>query len=286
MNITHLRVVSDLHLEGFSNFPVDMLFQKFISSANADDVSALVLAGDISSKPAQLIEFVSYCATKFAKVIFVPGNHEYYKSDFDERNIEIDKGLSTIKNVLFATDDVRCSLITDDVRVIYGTLWGDGGFSTKDRFTISSYLNDFKLITRTSQGSKFTVDHMIQLYKAQKKQIKEFLNTPFNGNTIVVTHHLPSRSLVSARYLERDGSDGANGGFVGACDDLLEGDVAPKLWIHGHTHDTIYTKIHRTTVVCNPAGYRGEWNTVYNGFMSNVQNMLMANPVIIKLDSL
>lgn len=31
----------------------------------------------------------------------------------------------------------------------------------------------------------------------------------------------------------------------------------PKLWIHGHTHESVDYRVGRTRVVCNPHGYAG-----------------------------
>jgi Icc-related predicted phosphoesterase len=87
------------------------------------------------------------------------------------------------------------------------------------------------------------------------------------GKTVVITHHLPSRRLVSARFWPKDGSDGANGGFVGDCDNIIALHE-PNLWIHGHTHDTIDTELWKTRIICNPAGYRGEWASPFNTYMT------------------
>jgi hypothetical protein len=160
----------------------------------------------------------------------------------------------------------------ENTRFIYGTMWGDGGPTLADEGKVGFYLNDFRLISfgETAHGTaklRFTVQAMKKLHKEQKATIEEYLKMPHAGKTVVVTHHLPSRRLVSPRFFEKDGSDGANGGFVGDCDNILAYDHAPDLWIHGHTHDTIETELWKTRIICNPAGYRGEWATRFNEFM-------------------
>jgi Icc-related predicted phosphoesterase len=45
----------------------------------------------------------------------------------------------------------------------------------------------------------------------------------------------------------------------------------PKLWVHGHTHDSCdYIAGERTRVVCNPKGYPGEYggNFTVNKFIA------------------
>jgi hypothetical protein len=128
---------------------------------------------------------------------------------------------------------------------------------------------------------------MMRIHLGQKSKIDAYLREPFNGKTVVITHHLPSRRLVSARFWPGDGSDGANGGFVGQCDDLLAGDDAPDLWVFGHTHDSMDTTLWKTRVMCNPAGYRGEWMTKFNTFMKpNEKGSREVVPVFVDLETL
>jgi hypothetical protein len=160
-----------------------------------------------------------------------------------------------------------------DLRFIFSTLWADGGPTLADQGQVGFFLNDFRLITyndlENKNPRKFGVPDMIYEHGRQKAKIEEYLKQSYGGQTVVVTHHLPSRRLVSPRFWPGDGSDGANGGFVGGCDDILACDHAPDLWIHGHTHDTIDTQLWRTRIVANPAGYRGEWSSQFNTFMSS-----------------
>jgi hypothetical protein len=38
----------------------------------------------------------------------------------------------------------------------------------------------------------------------------------------------------------------------------------PKLWIHGHTHDSVDLKLGDTRIVCNPIGYPHERNPAFD----------------------
>jgi calcineurin-like phosphoesterase family protein len=270
--IKYIRIASDLHLEGFVQRNPETLAIDFLPRDDRDPESILVLAGDISSAPDQLVGFLQVCLQRFPQVIFIAGNHEYYKHDYKAWNSEMsDRFQRYCPGLIYALGAVGYVEI-EDVRFIYGTLWGDGGPTLGDEGKVGFYLNDFRLISNgeTSRGSaklRFTVQDMKRIYQEQKATIDEYLKMRFSGKTVVITHHLPSRRLVSERFLERDGSDGANGGFVGDCDSILAYDHAPDLWIHGHTHDTIDTKLWETRIICNPCGYRGEWNTKFNTFM-------------------
>lgn len=269
MSIKYIRVASDLHLEGFYGRNPETLVIDFIPSDPRDVESVLVLAGDISSIPDQLVSFLQVCLQKFPQVLFVPGNHEYYRHDYLAWNAEMtDRFLKYCPGLHFANGEVGYTEILN-VRYIYGTMWGDGGPTLADQAQVGFYLNDFRLISNGDKFKRFTVQDMVEVHKKQKSSINEYLKMPFEGRTVVVTHHLPSRRLVSKRFWPSNGSDGANGGFVGECDSpILAYDHAPELWIHGHTHDTIDTKLWDTRIVCNPAGYRGEWISPFNSFMT------------------
>lgn len=272
----YLRIASDLHLEGFQGRNPDILMLDFLPKDERDADSILILAGDISSAPTQLAFFLRACVERFSHVIFVPGNHEYYKHNYDAWNRKMGAelhGLNQLEQgkLHFSTKGVE-RVIINGTRFIFGTMWGDGGPTLADQATTGRYLNDFRLIQRddplNEYPRRFTVPDMIGEFKEAKRAITAHLEETFEGTTVVVTHHLPSRRLVSARFWPGDGSDGANGGFVGQCDDLLaRTEIAPKLWIHGHTHDTVDRELWNTRIVCNPAGYRGEYASEFNTFM-------------------
>lgn len=265
MQHTHLRIASDLHLEAFFGRDYETLAIDFLPKDPRDDTSILVLAGDISSRPEQLIGFLRACALRFPRVLYVPGNHEYYKHDFQIWNREMREALDELNlevqnKITFCTDDVL-EIVIDGTRFLLTTLWGDGGKDVVERTWVDRGLNDFRLI-RLGE-SRFTVIDMIKVHTKQKKALVEKLKTEFAGQTVVISHHMPSYRLCHPRF----GTD-VNGGFASNCDDVLAYDHAPDLWIHGHTHDTIDTKLWETRIVCNPAGYRGEWGSLFNTFMT------------------
>ena len=253
-----LRIHSDLHLESFLGQPIQTLSEKFVPITPDDHAHSLVLAGDICSVPEKLVQFIKEMSYRFKRVFFVPGNHEFYRNVMSEWDAFITQELSTIPNVYFATSSEVKQFVVEDVTYILATLWGDGGFTVVDQMAIQYSLNDFRLIESTP-GDAFSVNHMRSLYQFQSAQIRQYVELA-KGKSVVITHHLPSRQLVSERFAIH--GEGINGGFVGACDNWLQY-VTPSLWIHGHTHDKIVTNVFGMDVRCNPTGYRGEWN---NGF--------------------
>jgi Icc-related predicted phosphoesterase len=259
----YIRPVSDLHANAFQSKPIHEVAIFFVPPDDRDSETILILAGDISHYRGQLCDFFQIMATRFAAVIYVPGNHEYYGSEMDEWNSTVENTINCLYGVHASLGDVRSKeFFTEDgqplVRFISSTFWADGGKTMDEHIVVANSMNDFVHIRKGHR--KFTVGDMMTLHAQQKKQTDELLSTPWAGKTIVVTHHVPSYSLCHPRFPVE-----GNGGFASASDDLIV-KHKPWLWIHGHTHDTIDTKIDETRIVCNPRGYLREWNTKYNKF--------------------
>ena len=243
-----LRIASDLHLERLP--PQDATASTMIPPDERDSSSVLVLAGDISNNQAQLKSFLNECKARFAAVVFVPGNHEFYGSDHVSWYMNFD---STGLRGAFGSG-VECHEISG-VRFVCGTLWGDGGKNATDTRVVSQMIADFRCIR------DWTLQDMVTLNRVHRAEIAAILKSPYKGPTVVVTHHLPSRELCHPRFPAT-----LSGGFASDCDALMKGPHAPVLWIHGHTHDTIDRTLHGTRVVCNPAGHPEERDTPYNTY--------------------
>lgn len=256
-NLNYIRVASDLHLEQFSGSNVDFLAQRFLPLDPRDAESVLALAGDISSKPSQLVAFLEALKGRFLRIYFVPGNHELYKHDFHKWEKEMEERLMENLEVVFPGHGV----IEGDfngVNFFCCTLWADGGRSLMEEMVVENCLNDFHLISYGSR--KFKIGDMAYYNREQRNILREFLSASSGAKKVVITHHLPSYSLCHPRF----GSE-IDGGFASNCEDIIL-DCKPDIWIHGHTHDTQDVTIGDTRIVCNPAGYRGEYDSPYNQY--------------------
>ena len=72
---------------------------------------------------------------------------------------------------------------------------------------------------------------------------------PFDGKTVVVTHHAPRRESVAARYAADVVSAGSASDLPDAFFDV------PVLWIHGHVHNSFDYVVGNCRVITNPRGY-------------------------------
>ena len=272
MKPRYIRVASDLHLEQNFGQRAEFLRLTFIPPDERDAESILVLAGDISSKPVQLVEFLREVEKHFPRVYYLPGNHEFYGHNMLKWAVDISETMKVgpledpeHPKTAMATLDVHCEKL-ENVRIIWGTLWGDGDKTLFDQAMIGRGLRDFFVILmddskRNNPPRRFTVPDMMAICKRHKADIKKFLAEPFDGVTVVATHHLPSYRLCHPRF----GTD-INGGFAANCEDILAYDNAPDVWIHGHTHDTGDGMMWKTRIVCNPSGYYFENDTRYKNF--------------------
>lgn len=125
-----------------------------------------------------------------------------------------------------------------------------------DCLAVEGGLNDFRAIPN------FKVADMLKIHEAAKENIKNALirDNIAKCKSIVVTHHMPSHSLIAEKY---KAYSTINSGFAANCDDLMVEDWAPDLWIFGHTHDQIRQRVGKTLCVSNPLGYPNE-NSGYN----------------------
>lgn len=87
-----------------------------------------------------------------------------------------------------------------------------------------------------------------RLHAAARAWLRAQLVLPFTGRTVVITHHAPHRGSLLSAFA----GHWLSPAFV---NDLpAEFFAAPKLWIHGHTHNCFDYGVGRTRIVCNARG--------------------------------
>ena len=65
-----------------------------------------------------------------------------------------------------------------------------------------------------------------------------------------MTHHLPTWMSVPDKFVNSP----LNRFYVCDMQSVIL-DEKPKMWIHGHTHDTFDYVVGATRIICNPYGY-------------------------------
>ena len=238
-----IQYLSDLHLEFRENLS---FIQKYPIVAEGD---VLLLAGDIMPLR-QLREenaFLNQVSEQFKAVYWVPGNHEYYNT----RLSRIQRSMkNTIRdNVFIVNNTVE---VLSNIRFIFSTLWTK--ISDLHAFQIQNRLSDFHAIE--IDGRPISVSQYNALHEDSLAFLKETLLTPFDGLSIVVTHHVPTYMHYPAQYK----GDVLNEAFAVELFDLIA-NHGPEYWIFGHHHfNTPAFFIGKTQMLTNQMGYisRGE----------------------------
>jgi hypothetical protein len=79
-----------------------------------------------------------------------------------------------------------------------------------------------------------------------------------NENCIVITHHMPSSSLIDIKYKTIQ-MQPYNQWFYCDLDKLIETNGNKiKYWIYGHTHTPSNVIMNEIPFLCNPIGYPNE----------------------------
>lgn len=235
-----IQIKSDLHKETRPHaYRVSDANRKPLMHPDAD---VLVLAGDISD---YLYRFSLYHElTRIDRpVIYVPGNHEYYRADHVRFVLPELRALYEGTNVRVLDRDF---VNINGVVFIGATLWTNLS-NPLDAQLANGYLSDFRVsglstewYTNEHHHSVKFLDQALELHSHIKKRV-------------VVTHHAPSSLSIHPRYQ----GNAANVCFQTDLSELIL-KHQPPVWIHGHTHDPFDYTIGDTRVICNPKGYPGE----------------------------
>lgn len=242
--MTRIQVLSDLHFE------FDPDGGEAFTQAVPVLGDVLILAGDLiplREDGAVRRALRGFC-DRFARVIFVPGNHEYYQTSPADAEGLLHACAGDLPNLHVLNPGI---IILGETRFIGATLWFP---ETPDEILYRRYLNDFRMIKGFLPWAHDT--HTAHL---------QFLKTHVRPGDVVVTHHLPHPRSISQAHARSS----LNRFFLAADAAGLVERSGARLWIHGHTHTGCDYTVGETRVVCNPRGYPHEANTFNPGFVVN-----------------
>lgn len=244
-----LKVVSDLHCE-FS-YP----------DLTEDKDACLILAGDIFvGNKAMRDDYIPKWSKMFKYVIYVLGNHEYYKNHIDNLPRKIKQQIKDLNltNVFLLNNEC---VVLDGIQLAGTTLWTD--FNNGDpvcKLMCKMKMNDFHYIRAGSMYRKFNPDDAI----CEHIKALNFLEkVDYNKKTVVITHHSPS---IIGIDINRYGKSDINGAYYSDLENFIL-DKQPNLWVFGHTHKYVNTHIGETLLYSNPRGYvSNKFNYENTGF--------------------
>ena len=225
-----INYINDIHLE-FGALP---------ENPSGDDV--LILAGDVTVK--NRVEWINEIANNFKHVVYVLGNHEFYRQNLDKTYHKTKEQLAD--NVYLLQNE---SVTLDGITFHGTTLWSDFEKGNPMSYlACNGSMNDFRLIRADGGKSRFTP----QRAHTEHNVAKLFLSDNIKKDDVVVTHFAPTFQSIGEDY---KGSE-LNGAYASDLSDLIL-KSKPALWFHGHLHNTSDYTVGNTRVLCNPRGYVG-----------------------------
>ena len=237
-----IQIVSDLHNEAHYWVPPDH---------PENSTSVLVVAGDICVQ-AGAADWLKTIASKYYAVVAVLGNHDHWDYNANDTVRTISESLHDFPNVHILE---RNTVVINDTRFIGCTLWT---YIPPDaHMPVQDAIKDFKRITvNDGLGGQqlLSVPHTNAWHAQDKQFLKESLSIPFDGTTVVVTHHAPSSISIDQRYKENPGHAYLNYAYHTDMNTWAQG-LEFDCWIHGHTHHSFDYPFGSGKLICNPRGY-------------------------------
>lgn len=254
--------ISDIH-----HHPMERLWGRSLRVPAAD---ICVCVGDVSDHILDSISFLRREIEPHMPVVLVLGNHDYFGSSIDfalEQARELTEGtrIQLLENQ---------TITVGDARIIGATLWTDFAVSTggdenvpawrrqRKAFGLIPYLMlDYQEIFRSDQRRSgetglITFQEILARHHESRSYIESELSKPFEGRTIVLTHHAPLMQSMDPAFFGQV----SNAAFASDLSDLFTRG-RPSLWIHGHIHKFRDYMFGDTRVVCHPRGMMRERET-------------------------
>lgn len=245
-----IQLASDLHQEHLAKYVKDGLPVE--PDPRAD---VLVLAGDIFT----VDEVVRIYGRLSIPVLYVLGNHEFYGTEWAATRARAqDLCRGTQVHVLD-----NQAFVLGDVRFLGATLWTDfalNGTPELSALRVEAALWDYKGIAHNKR--RFRAMDSLADHQHSRSWLESELAKPFDGKTVLVTHHGPHPHSVHPTYA----GDPINPGFVSDLGPLLD---SVDLALHGHVHNSMDYKVGRCRVVANPRGYPQRGSTLKNILFEN-----------------
>ncbi|MDI1342719.1 MAG: metallophosphoesterase [Pseudolabrys sp.] len=238
-----LQIFSDLHADVAQPRPI----------AVASDIDAVVVAGDTCEGAERGFIRLRGIVPMQIPVIAVLGNHEFYRRCWSEELAQA-RAAAPLYGIHLLEND---SVVLGNVRFIGCSLWTDYAlFGDPQRaMQVAAHgLNDHRRIKWSKEPwRRFRPQEALLLHNRSRGFIETTLSAPFDGATVVVTHHAPHPNSIHPRYK----SDLLTAAYVSDLTPVIEAG-RPDLWVHGHVHESFDYRVGATQMICNPHGYATE----------------------------
>ncbi len=260
----------------FSDVHNEQRGTKFVP--NVPDADLCIVAGDMDEPIASSIEYLQETLGQRMEVIYVAGNHDHWNHTYRDNIRAGYEASDRCPNVHFLENE---AVVIGGVRFIGATLWTDYRWKGKDPVFTKQHaeknIQDYNLIRWSDRPETLVkADNLEAEHYRSRRFIQDALKVPFEGPTVVVTHHGPHPRSIFHWY-EGDMLSAAYASDLSEI--IFKG--SPALWVHGHTHRSFDYRVFDTRVVCNPAGYEGAENPDFNpALIIDTDDLYAAAPVM------
>ncbi len=234
MKIVH---VADLHME-FSM--CDLVGNKETVLVIAGDTYAVKKYGGI------LQTWLKDHCKRFKALVWVDGNHEFYKRPMCRVQNIMQQYNDEIENFHYLNDS---EVWIEGQHFLGGTLWTNFNKGNPIARNAAMYgMNDYKSIKilHGDIAGRLRTGDVIELFESTYYFIQKHV-TP---ESIVVTHHAPSYKSGNPSFVD----DELQHCYYSDLEkEILE--WQPKAWIHGHLHHNTSYRIGKTQVAAYSRGY-------------------------------
>ncbi|WP_296405079.1 metallophosphoesterase [Psychrobacter sp.] len=246
-----LQVLSDLHIDSYEKRQLPL------GSLVSTDADVILVAGDTANSDTGMLWLQQQAELNNKPLFTIAGNHEYFSEDvqsFDEKLKKWDTfDESGFKGLKF----LQCQHIDiGEFRLLGCTLWTDYEFeaTAETRDLVMTFMRDYRQIMSGHQ--LFSPEVSIEIHHKHRAWLKQALIEAYEeGKTVIVmTHHSVTPRSVSPKYAGLP----SNAAFVTDLSSWMHQVWAPKLWLHGHTHEAFDYQEGKTRVIVNPRAYPGE----------------------------
>lgn len=216
-----------------------------------------ILAGDVSYGLRRTIDALDAVVDR--PTVFVAGNHEHYHRTMTH---ELDQGRDATAHAQHVRFLENAAWTNGGVRFLGATLWCDYDLYGADARELAMRYSaiqsaDFGLIMAreknpldlTYKSHLFRPADARRLHQESVAWLENQFAAPFDGPTVVVTHHAPSQGSIAKRWRGHP----LTPCYVSDISAKIER-WRPTLWIHGHVHESFDYLIGDTRIICNPRG--------------------------------
>lgn len=196
--------------------------------------------------------------SKYARVLYVKGNHEAYRATFEDVTPILRAALGDFAPNVQLLDDEAVEI--DGIVFLGTTLWAKCGVGTAEEYRIANVMRDFSAIRVKAEAGDARADRWgmraFQPADAAEEHTKAlaFLERaiPADKPAVLLTHHAPT--FLSGHGVEM-GSAYLDDAYCANLFDIFARHPNIKLAVHGHTHIPERYRVEQALVLSNPRGY-------------------------------